>query len=270
MRTVLAILFVLATAPSSGAQSDLVFAVNEGVTYRTTPHETRERHRALAEAIGIALKRYVRVEAVADYSALRRGLEARRYDLAYVHPAHHSLRAVRDQNYRVLAVTRGYTDYRAHFLAKADGSINKPEDVGGRNIVMPDGDSITAWMARATLRDIGLDPTKEALQTTRYQDGIPFMLEQGFFEVGVTASIGVVKAWQSKGGRVVFGSKPVPIKHFIASPRVGPDDLSKIRQVILGLETAEGGRALLDRIGIEGFEAPNLKLLVEAGRWLGI
>ncbi len=264
------LMLVLVAPLAAAAQGELVFAVNEGVTYRITPHETRERYKALGELIGRTLKRFVRVEAVESYSVLRRGLETRRYDIAYVHPAHHSLRAVRDQGYRLVALTRGYTDYRAHFLAREDVAVKSAEDLRGRNLVMPDPDSITAWMVRATLRDAGIDPVNAPIKTTRYQDGIPFMLEQGFFEIGATAAIGVVKDWRARGGKVVFGSRPVPIKHIIVTPILAADDVAKIRQLLLGLETIEGGRAILARIGFEGFEPPDPRLLEELGRWLGV
>lgn len=260
----------LAVPLAAVGQGALIFAVNEGVTYRTTPHETRERYRPIGEILGRSLKRFVRIEAVESYELLRRGLEHRRFDLAYVHPAHHSLRAVRDQGYRLVAVTQGFTDYRAHFLVKTGTQITRPEDLRDQSIVMPDADSITAWMVRATLRDLGIDPARAPLKTTRYQDGIPFMLEQGFFPVGATASIGVVKEWRARGGKVIFGSRPVPIKHVIVSPVLAAEDADIVRQVFLGLADADGGRALLKRLGLEGFEAPDLRVLEELGRWLGI
>ena len=98
-----------APATTFPPRGEVIFAVNEGVTYRITPHETRQRYAELADLIGRTLKRRVRVEPVENYKTLRAGLEERRYDIAYVHPAHHALRAVRDQGYQVVVVTRGCT-----------------------------------------------------------------------------------------------------------------------------------------------------------------
>src|ERR1035437_1731415 len=141
-----------------------------------TPMETRERYRDLGELLSKALKRPVRIEPVDDYVKLRKGLEDKRYDLASVH----------NQKYEVIAVTRGWTEYKARFLMKKDAVFKQPQEVRGKKMVMPDPDSITAWMVRATLRDLGIDPAKESLGTTRYQDGIPFMMENGFYEIGIT------------------------------------------------------------------------------------
>ena len=249
---------------------ELLFAVNEGVTYRITPHETRERYRQLAELLGRVVNRPVLIEAVESYAVLKKGLEERRYELAFVHPAHHSLRAVRDQGYQVLAVTRGYTDYRARFLVSAESKMRDKADLRGARMVMPDADSITAWMARATLRDMGLDPMRESVSTTRYQDGIPFMMENGFYQVGITASGSVIRRWTEKGGRVLLESKPVPIKHLIASPAMPKGQVDQVRAFFLALDTTPGGKAVLQTLGFSGFDAPNHEQLQEAARWLGL
>jgi ABC-type phosphate/phosphonate transport system substrate-binding protein len=249
---------------------ELVFAVNEGVTYNITPHETRDRYRDLGEMLAKALRRPVRVQPVDQYPVLRKNLEARAYDLAYVHPAHHALRAMRDQRYELVVVTRGFTDYKARFLLKKEAQLAKPEEIRGRPMVMPDPDSITAWMVRATLRDLGMKPETEKLSTTRYQDGIPFMMENGFFEVGITAANSVVKEWQSKGGKVLFESRPVPIKLLIASPALSGAEVERIQTLFLDLDRSEAGRAVLARIGFRGFDAGDAKLMSELTQWLGI
>ena len=52
----------LAAAGSALAQAqDLVFSVTEGVTYQATPKEVRDKFEPLAEALGKALKRNVRI-----------------------------------------------------------------------------------------------------------------------------------------------------------------------------------------------------------------
>jgi ABC-type phosphate/phosphonate transport system substrate-binding protein len=269
MRIFLVSLALLLVSVSARAADELVFGINEGVTYRITPQETRERYREIGESLAKLLKRPVFIEPVDDYVKLRRNLEDLKYDLAFIHPAHHSLRAIRDQKYRLVALTKGYTEYKARFLIKSDSLLKRPEDIKGRKLVMPDPDSITAWMVRATLRDLGVAGTL-AISTTRYQDAIPFMLDNGFDEVGSTAAGSVIREWQSKGGRVLFDSKAVPIKHLIASPRMSKADFDHIRAFFLGLETSKENRKLLDKIGFQGFIAGDEQELAEIALWLGI
>jgi ABC-type phosphate/phosphonate transport system substrate-binding protein len=265
----LLIVAALATALPAAAQ-ELVFGVNEGVTYRVTPHETRERYKELGEMLSKALKRPVKVVPEDNYVKLRKGLEEKTYDLAYVHPAHHSLRAIRDQKYQMVVITKGFETYRARFLTKADAPYKQPQDVLKTKMVMPDPDSITAWMVRATLRDLGGDMKTIDLGTTRFQDGIPFMMENGFYEVGATAAGGVVKEWQSKGGKILFESKAVPIKHVIASPNLSPAEVETIRQVFLSLETTKDGKEILAKIGFAGFRTGDPQQMAELTKWLGI
>ncbi|MCX7893940.1 MAG: phosphate/phosphite/phosphonate ABC transporter substrate-binding protein [Burkholderiales bacterium] len=260
----------LAAAALPAAAQEFVFGINEGVTYRITPHETRERYRELGEMLSKALKRPVKLVPVDQYPVLQKNYEAKAYDLAYIHPTHHALRAMRDSGYKLVAVTKGYTDYKASFLTKPDAPYKQPQDVLKTKMVMPDPDSITAWMVRATLRDLGADPAKVSLGTTRYQDGIPFMMENGFYEVGITAANAVVKDWQSKGGKVLFQSKPVPIKILVASPNVSAAEIEKIREVFLSLEGSKEGQAILDKLKFKGYQPGDDKLMAELAKWLGI
>ena len=90
--------------------SDLVFSVTEGVTYQATPKEIREKFEPLAESIGRALHRNVKVVLVPGYDDLRAGLARQEYDLAYIHPAHVAMAEVKARRYRAIAWTSGYTD----------------------------------------------------------------------------------------------------------------------------------------------------------------
>ena len=252
------------------AQPEVVFGINEGVTYHVTPHETRERYRELGELLAKALKRPVKLVPEDSYPKLRKNLEARSYDLAYVHPAHHAYRAIRDQGYRLVVLTKGWDQYKARFLMKADAPYKEPRDVLTTKMVMPDPDSITAWIVRATLRDLGADTARISLGTTRYQDGIQFMMENGFYDVGITAAGSVIKEWQAKGGRVLFESKPVPIKLLIASPSMTKDEVETVRSVFLSLDDTKEGQAVLEKIGFKGFLAPDDQQTTALTKWLGI
>src|SRR6195256_499194 len=207
--------FVVALHTATPVQAELILAVNEGVTYYVTPMEIREKYKDLADLIGRHLKTTVKVLPVDQYPVLRKGLDEQQYDLAFVHPAHHSLMSMRDGKYRLVVLTKGYTEYKARFFVKKDAPFKQPSDMKGKRFGMPDPDSITAVITRATLRDLGIDSAKAEIRTTRYQDAVPFFVENGFSDVGVSASGTVIKQWQEKGGAVLFESKVVQIKNKI-------------------------------------------------------
>ena len=250
-------------------RADLTLAVNEGVTYYVTPQEIREKYKDLGDAIGRTLKTTVTILPVDRYPVLRKGLDEQQYDLALVHPAHHSLISLRDGKYRLIVLTRGFTEYKARFLVRKDAPMKQPADIRGKRIATPDPDSITAVMTRATLRDLGIDAAKADVRTTRYQDAVPYFVEHGFSDVGVTGSAAVAKDWQDGGGAVLFESKPVPIKHMIASSRMNGEDVRKLRELMLGLDKSDAGRKILEKIGYRGYETGDDEKLSVITKWLG-
>ncbi len=259
--------FSLLTA--TPARAELTLAVNEGVTYYVTPTEIREKYKDLAELIGKTLKTTVKIVPVDQYPVLRKGLDEQQYDLAFVHPAHHSLVSLRDGKYHLVVLTKGFTEYRARFFTNKNAPIKQASDIKGKRIGMPDPDSITAVITRATLRDLGVDVSKAEIRTTRYQDAVPFFVENGFSDVGVTASAAVVKQWQEKGGTVLVESKPVPIKHMIASTKMSEKDVQKVRDVMLSLDKTDAGQKILANIGYKGYESGDEQQLATLTKWLG-
>jgi phosphonate transport system substrate-binding protein len=258
---------LLAAAPWAHA---LVFAVNEGVTYRVSNDEIRARYAAIATDLSKLLGEPVRVEPVGDYPTLRKGLAARKYDLAMVHPAHLSILAMKDAGYRLVAVTKGYEEYTARFLVLPDTPLKSLTELRGRKLGAPAEDSITAWMVRATMRDALGDPAAVKYTYTRYQDAVPFMVKYTFTQSGATASNAVVKAWEAGGGKVLGKSRPVPIKHIIASTAISDADLARVREYFVSLDASEAGRKKLEPIKVKGYAIYDDAAMKEVGVWLGL
>ena len=264
------VLVALVLAAVSMASQALVLAVNEGVTYRVSNDEIRAKYAWLAADLAKILKQPVNVEPIADYPSLRQGLAAREFDLAFVHPTHLSVLAIRDSGYQLLAVTKGYQNYTANFLVKPDSTLKTLTDLRGMTVGAPDEDSITSWMVRATLRDAfgGAQPVKYAY--TRYQDAVPFFVDHQLAVAGATASGSVIKAWQAKGGKVLGKSKPVPIKNLIASPALNAEQVQKVREYLVTLDASEEGRKKLETLKYEGFAPFSQADMLAIGKWLGL
>jgi ABC-type phosphate/phosphonate transport system substrate-binding protein len=256
-------------APAAGA-ADLVFAVTEGVTYYQTNKEITARFQPLTEIISRALKRPVRTVVVSAYNDLRAGLARQEYDLAFVHPAHVALAAVKSGKYKSVAWTTGYTDYTVSLLMNKDQPFTRLEDLRGRTVVSPDPDSITAAMLRSMLRDQKLGPADVKIITTRYQDAVPFYVEYGFAQAGATAAKAVVQAWTQKGGKVLLSSRPVPIKQMIASTSLSAGDAQQIHDALLALTQNDAGRSALATLGYTGFVDPSRDDELKTIVWLGL
>lgn len=253
----------------ANAHAQLVFAINEGVSYRVNPLATVERFREVAADLEKILKQPVVVKAVPNYGELVDGLQKKSFDLAYVHPAHHSIRAIRDSNYRLIAVTKGWTDYSANFMVMANSSVKTLADLKGKKVGAPDTDSITSVLMRATLRD-ALGADQPSFTYVREQDAVPFMVENNLTAVGVSASKSVVKKWEGGGGKVIGKSKPVPIKHLIASSKIDAEMRKQLTDYFITLEEAKDGKKRLEAMNVQGFVTYDEKSMLEFGKWLGI
>jgi ABC-type phosphate/phosphonate transport system substrate-binding protein len=125
-------------------------------------------------------------------------------------------------------------------------------------------------MVRATLRDANVDPKGMAITYTRYQDAVPFFVENSLTTAGATASNALVKAWQAKGGKVLAQSKPVPIKHIIAGPSLSADQIDKVREYLVTLDGSDEGKKKLEPSKYTGFERYDEAELLKIGAWLGL
>ncbi len=267
----------LSLAAPAGAQ-DLVFAVTEGVTYQATPKEIRDKFAPLAEVLAKATGRRVRTVLVPAYNDARAGLAKQEFDVAFLHPAHVPMAEIKAGRYKAVAWTQGFTEYTASVLIPGATPLKSMQDLNGRTLVTPDPDSITAVMVRAMFRGEKLtatadrEPPANAVRviTTRYQDAVPFYIENGFAQAGVTAANSVVKAWTDKGGKVLVKSRPVPIKQFIVSTKLPADDQQRIRDALLTLRDSKPGRDALETVGYRGFVAPNPELEAATIAWLGL
>jgi phosphonate transport system substrate-binding protein len=261
---------LVALAEPVGSTPDLVFSVTEGVTYQATPKEIRDKFEPLAEVIGKALRRNVRIVLVPGYDDVRAGLARQEYDIAFIHPAHVAMAEIKAGRYRSIAWTSGFTDYTVSLLAKADEPVKDLGDLKGRKVVTPDPDSITAVMVRSMLRTGNVRTGDLKLLTTRYQDAVPFYLENGFASVGATAASSVVKQWTDKGGKVVLRSRGVPIKQLIASSRLPSEERERIHEVLVGLAQTDAGRRALAASGYKAFVSTDADLEEKTIAWLGL
>ncbi len=265
------LLALVAAALGGGAQA-LVLGVTEGVTYRATDPEIAARFEGIAEQLGRALKQPVTVRVISSYNDMRAALREQQIDLAYIHPAHVALEAVKANRFRSIAWTAGFTEYKVSFLCRDPQPIADWKAVAERRIVTPDPDSITAVMVRAMLRENGLSPAGAApkLLATRYQDAVPFYVENRFADYGATAARGVVKGWRDKGGQVCAESRPVPIKQWLVSTKLDDAAAAAAREALLGLAQSDAGRAALKASTYSALVASDAKAEPALIGWLGL
>jgi len=263
----LAALLLLAAAAPAHA---LVIGVTEGVSYQVTESQIAPRFEPIAEALSKALKQPVTVKVLISYNVAREALKKKEVDLVFIHPAHVALEAVKSGNYKAVAWTAGYTDYKVSFLCKQPQPIANWKDVAGKSLVLPEVDSITSVITRAMLREHGVAESTVKVTNTRFQDAVPFYVTNGFAAYGATASAGVVKTWTDGGGKVCAESRGVPIKQWLASSSIDAATVATVRETLLGLSQSDAGKRALTASNYTGFVAPANDSQADLMRWLGI
>lgn len=261
-----AALLLAAAAPAQA----LVIGVTEGVTYQASDNQIEARFEPIAEALARALKQPVTIKVLSTYRGAREALKHNQVDIAFVHPAHLALEASKAGNFRTLAWTAGFTEYKVSFLCKDPQAISDWKEIAGKSLVMPDPDSITSVITRAMLREQGLQDGVVKTSNTRYQDAVPFYVQNGFAAYGATASASVVREWKSGGGKTCAESRAVPIKQWLASSKLDPGAVATVRETLLGLGQSEAGKRALAVSTYSGFVAPSTDLEKTLMTWLGI
>lgn len=264
------LLAALLLASAATSAQGLVIGVTEGVTYRATDPEIEAKFAPIAEALGKALKQPVTIKVLSTYNASRAAMQAQQVDLVFLHPAHLAFEATKAGRYKTVAWTAGFTEYKVSFLCKDAQPISNWKEFAGKSLVTPDPDSITSVITRAMLREQGLQEGSVKLSTTRYQDAVPFYVQNGFTAYGATASSGVIKAWKGGGGKTCAESRPVPIKQWLASSKLDATTTAQVRETLLELSSNDAGKKALATSGYSAFIAPSAELEKTLTAWLGV
>lgn len=67
---------------------------------------------------------------------------------------------------------------------------------------------------------------------------------------------------------MIWSSEKLPYWSIVVSPRLKPEVVTRLREALVGLETTEEGRAILDKIGVKGFVAGNPQAYLDLVAWL--
>jgi ABC-type phosphate/phosphonate transport system substrate-binding protein len=253
---------------AKGEQGQLIFAVNEGGSGNLDATEIFLRYEDFVRICEKALGARLTLVAVRDIQVLQRSLETGSYALVLSRPADMLAQAVRDYGYAPVAVSR--EPAHALFIVNKDSPLRSLADVRGKRIVTPDRYAYMWRIAYAMLRDNNIAMAKEHVRAMRDQAAIAWAMENNFFDVGVVASFSPAgRTWEKKGGRVLAMSPEVPNTPMIASRKVSPAQVAKLRDALIALDTSDEGKAVLKRINVAAFKPTSAQAFVELLSWLG-
>lgn len=262
----IALIFPLSAqaAVKSEPANALLFGVNEGSAGQKDFGDLQTKYKALGDYLAKTINKPVKLESSQNLKSSSTNLAKGRYALFFSKPANVSAKAMRDQKYQLVAMAKG--EFTVKFIVNANSPLKKPEDIKGKRIALAKGTFMeTAGMAE--LRDRNLTPLPEQIQAAKFQDGIEFIVEKGFADVGMVSPV-VAKAWVANGGGVLFESRKMPFWSLIASPDMSKDDVSKIQTALVNLENSEDGKKLLEKLGAKGFVPGNQQDYLDMLSWL--
>jgi phosphonate transport system substrate-binding protein len=248
----------------------LTLGITEGVTYRASDAEIEAKFAPIAKALSAATKQPVKIQIISSYNGLRDALKQGQLDIAFIHPAHVSFEAIKAGGYKSAAWTTGFTDYKVSLLCNSSQPITEWSNLNGKGLVTPDADSVTAVMTRAMLREKAVDTKLVNMQITRFQDAVPFFVENKFASYGATSSGAVIKSWKDKGGKTCAQSRGVPVKHWLVSSRLDAGSSAAVRESLLTLDQSELGKKALAASGYKGFIAIDDDTEKSLTGWLGL
>jgi phosphonate transport system substrate-binding protein len=256
-------------APPSGPNDPrITLAVNEGGAANADYLETIQRYEEFALMIGKTLKVHVAIVAVRNRDRLQENLKKQAYHFLLARPNDVPAQAVRDWGYQVVATSKDPS--QCWLVVPKNSKLKTIKDVKGASIVTPDKYSNMWRVANAMLRDSNIDMSKENVKSMRDQAAIAWSLESGFYDVGVINSVsGVARNWEKNGGRVIAKSRDLPNMPFIASPSMSSEQVARVRAAVLSLDSSEQGRAMLKKMGMNGFQDTSPKVLIDFLAWIG-
>lgn len=250
---------------AAAAENTLMFGINEGTAGQEGYAHIQAKYQLLADYLSKPLKKTIKVESSQNLNSSSENLKKARYDLFFSKPSNVAAKAMRDQNYDLVASAKGA--FTVDFIVNKDSPLKKPADALGKRFVFAQG-TFMEKAGLATLRELKLAPAPEQTQYTKFQEAIAFMVEKKFADVGVVAPL-VAKDWEKKGGRILFESKKLPFWSLIASPNMPPEDVAKVRETLINMENSEEGKKVLEKIGVKGFVAGNKQEYLDLLTWLG-
>lgn len=246
----------------------LILAINEGAAGNVTATDIAFRYEQFKQIVEKAVGAPITLVAVRDARSLRKSVQTSAFAIILSRPADVLAEAVRDYGYQAIVVSQ--EPAHALFIVKKESPLKTISDVKGKSILTPDRYAYMWRIANAMMRDNKISMSREQVRAMSDQAAIGWSMEGGFFDVGVVASFsGVGRTWEKNGGRVIARSPELPNTPMIASQKISPAQIQKLRGALIALRNNENGAAVLKDIGVPGFKEASSQSLIDLITWLG-
>jgi ABC-type phosphate/phosphonate transport system substrate-binding protein len=241
--------------------------VRDGVAEQVSPLKLQYRYEDFADYIAQAVGKPTLVDASQEATSVFEKMKAGRYAVMFVRPSGLAGRAIREGGFTLVAEAKD--ELHAAVIVRKDSPLKRPQDLIGKRVAMPDQTAFITKVGFAALRDMQIDPARLNVQYTRYQDSAAYMVEHGLADAAIVSPI-VAKPWEAKGGRVLVRSQRLPSWAVVASPKLSPAEVEKLRKALLSLDSSDSGRKILQQIGVSGFATGKPDDYLALLKWIGV
>lgn len=233
----------------------------------------------LAEALGRAVGRRVRIETDKDFTSFMRRVYAREFDLLHVNQLQY-LQAHDRAGYRVLAKLCESADctIRAVIVTRSNSGLHRVADLRGKTVAFGGRNAMVSHLLAAQLlRRHGLEP---GAYRSVFAKNPPNALLTVYNGAADAAGVGspvferpeIRRRVDAEALRILAVDDPVPPLPIAVRADLEPALTRRLRQTLIDLAADADGRAMLARMGASHFagaaheEYAALNQLVEPGR----
>lgn len=253
-------LVLLALVPGMDIQADSAAPLSFGVFPRWNAQITVRDFKPLAQVLGHALGREIRIETDKDFDAFMRRVLAREFDLVHLNQLQY-LRAHQTAGYQALAkmCEDGECTIRAAIIVRADSGISRPADLGGRTIAFGDpGAVVSRVLVQAVLQQSGLRPGEYRVIFARNPPNALLAVYNAMADAaGVSPSVlhhpEITKRADTRRLRVIAESQPIPHLPIAVRGDLPTTVKQHILQALIMLAAQPDGGEALRRLGIDRF-----------------
>jgi phosphonate transport system substrate-binding protein len=252
MKKILAVCSLFLLSFCASAAEKLYFGVNTGVPAFDDQRDLAEKYKPLADYLGAALKRPVRLEVSQSLSTSGRKLKKDAFDV-FLGPPQVIAQAQKAAGY--VPVARYPGKIKAAFVVMEASGIKRLSDTRGKRLGLPDRESLASYLAFAKLRYSRITPESyfSEILHQRYQDAVLNALKMGRVEVAVVTA-GYAKKWvnENPGAQIIEETYEVP--HFAVAVAEDMDaaDRAHIQHALLDASHNAAGKEMMDRLGVRG------------------
>ncbi|NOR51386.1 MAG: phosphate/phosphite/phosphonate ABC transporter substrate-binding protein [Gammaproteobacteria bacterium] len=245
--TIVATLLLSPLVVTAGEKGELIFGVHPYLHATTLV----ERFTPLTEYLGYKLNQQILIRVATSYQDHINAISQGDVDFAYMGPASYIKLAEENHDHTLLGRLNfsGKDIFRGAIIIRIDSPLTSLSQLQGKRFAFGDPNStLSSKVPQRLLADAGiyLDDLDGYSHLKNHHNVALAVLLGKYNAGGVKEEI--FHEYESRGLRVLEWTPYIPTNPFVASSRMAPEQISKLRQLLLTLHNQPYGLSILKKI----------------------